>query len=227
MKRSSILATMVATGLLGIAALAPGAASADVLCDSVFFSYNCPAENTYGIGTEFHADNNGNILISGAKDEKQKLASCSDSEFDTTITNAGGAGPHHPNNPEVSIANAAFTDCDLVPVPGLEVPISVLSNGYGVITRYDFSGSMKGRFYWLDEQIEVDLMEYGLGRNCVYSVVGTGTLAGPKTDETSVTKIVFDDTAMQLISGTACYFKTLYLSGRYDLGSQGVYVNFE
>lgn len=227
MKRTSILATTAVTALLGIAALGASSASADVLCMDVDISYDCPAEKTYGVGTEFHAWDKGGVKLS-ASFNGANMATCNDSEFDWTVTGAGGA--YMEAFPKVDTTNLSFANCG-------NDSVSVVDDGTGVITVYQgYGGSQKGTFTPTDLQIKVKTdWVYNNGTNydeCVYKIVGSGTIAGWKTDESSVTKVVFTDAPVEKVSGSVGCFKAKF-SGQYNFpfelnpfngGLYGIYV---
>jgi hypothetical protein len=221
MKRTSILATLLATGLLGIAALGASSASADVLCSDVAFDYNCPTEKTYGVGAEFHADNHGAFRLEGGTKKTVNLVTCGDSNMDMTVTDAGGSA--YNEHPEVDMTNLTFSSCG-------DDSISVVSDGTGVITTLSIgSGSQQGFYYPSGLQIKATtnwLYPYGTGE-CTYEILGRGTLAGAKTDESGITKIVFTEALAELVSssGLGCGPKVRF-SGQYDfeLYPEGIYV---
>lgn len=213
MKRLSILATLATVALLGIAALGAGSASADVLCNKVVGgSYDCPTQNTYGVGAEFHATNHGAISLK--RTGGSTIFSCGTSELDMTVTNAGGAGYQYP---EVDVSNLTLSNC-------YGGPASFTSDGGGLFTPYSLS-SLKGLFHWSGEKLET-AVKFPWDENqevkCSYDIVGTGTLAGAKTEGEfdELTKIKFNAAPTQRIKenipwGFLCPEEPLF-SGQYD-----------
>lgn len=212
MKRTSILATMLASALLCIAALGASSASADVLCRDMNLSYNCPAEDTYGVGTEFYAWNYGVLTLNASKETTFNMATCANSEMNMTVTDAGGVWPAYP---KVDTANLSFKKCG-------DDSVSVVSDGTAGITQESLgSGSQQGLFYPSGLQIKVTTnWLYGSGAytDCVYAIEGPGKIIGWKTDGSSVTRLVFTNAVAKRISGEAslgCLGKS-YFSGQYN-----------
>jgi hypothetical protein len=220
MKRTSILATMLAAALFGIAALGSGSASAAVLCENLAGN-DCPAGETYGVGTEFHAERHGVMTLKSGAGET--IFACAGSDLDMTVTDAGELGYGWAQSPEVDISNLTFGSCG-------DDPTSVVSDGSAVITQEEpGSGSQKGIFHWSGAQIETLTMNALNPKpyKCTYTIVGTGLLVGAKTIQYSnLTKLVFSSALAEKVSGSVfCPGKT-YFSGQYDfdLDPEGIYV---
>ena len=207
MKRTSILATMVVTGLLGIAALGASSASADILCNKVFSSGTCPTGNVFPVGTKFHAAQQSAIVLKSAAGKT--LFACGLSAMDLTVTNAGGGELKYP---KMDVTNLTFGGCGDDPTFGV-------SGGSAVIDRVP--GTFKGGFNWSGEQIETRTNVYGPGTEtrCIYSIEGPGTIVGPEQSEKSgTTQLVFKDTPAQVVGGAQWYLCTkATFSATYDI----------
>lgn len=212
-KRATILATMVATGLIGIAALGGGSASADVLCKDVAFNYNCSAEKTYVVGSEFDASAGSAFKVQAGTSGENLMATCASSSLDWTLTNAGGS--FETAYPEVDTTSMNISGC------GGDDSISVVSDGGGKISQLSIgSASQKGRFYPSGLQIKVVSNWFFNGyfgfAECTYKVVGPATIEGAKTNEYGEPRIVFSEAFAETVSkvGYGCYDNARF-SGRY------------
>jgi len=203
----SILTTMLVAGLLGLAALGVSSASADVLCDELYLS-DCPAANTYGVGTEFHTIQHGGIFLKNVYGAT--IFACGLSTLDLKVTNAGGSFYQYP---EVAITNLTFSGCG-------EDTASTVSGGNALISKIG-GGSVQGLFHWSNSQISTFTHVYGKeqGLNCKYSIADPGTLSGAKTEEGSsreLTKIIFKSTLAKAVNSPVCFQKA-YFSAQYDV----------
>jgi hypothetical protein len=211
MKRISILATMVASALLYIAASAAGPASADVLCDELYIT-KCPTEHIYKVGSEFHSTQHGAVYLKNPSG--WVMFACGLSTLDTKVTNAGG--PNATEYPKVNVTKLTLSSCG-------EDSASILNGGNALISRYNFGGSLKGLFYWSENEIAINthfLGKGGAGVNCTYSIEGPATLAGAKTEEGpsyESTVLKFNAAPTKFISGQywLCPPKA-YFTAQYD-----------
>lgn len=227
MKRLSIFATLVVTGLLGIAAVGAGSASADVLCKKVVGNYNCPTEDTYGVGTEFQAENwpggsDGDLKLLATGNGNITMATCTATELDALLTDAGGY--YESGYPKVDITNLIIGFCG-------DDSISVISDGEAKITTLAIgSPSLQGTFRPSGLQIKVTtnwLGQYYETGVCTYNIVGTARIEGAKTNEWGANRLVFNDTLAELVSksGQGCT-SIARLSGQLTFSEPltGIYV---
>lgn len=174
MKRMSILATLVATGLLGIAVLAPGSASADVLCQRVAANNDCPTNKTYGVGAEFEGwsyegwSENVKIYTPIAK------VSCKESELGMKVTDAGGTGEFA--IPDVDITLFTLRNCSNT--------ASVLTKGYAWIEQLSPTSQLPS-FNQVGQRVATKVAWFGGSTqyDCTFEIVGPGTLVGPELKE--------------------------------------------
>jgi hypothetical protein len=220
-KRASILATMVATGLIGIAALGASSASADVLCKDIAFNYDCSTEKTWGVGTEFEALSGAVVMTPGASGGWPAMATCAGSNLEWKVTNAGGY--YETAYPEVDATSMKIFGC-------VEDSISVINDGGGKITQLSYgSASQQGLFY--PSGLEVKTISNWLNgkyEECTYKIVGSGTIEGAKTTGSSETKLIFKEALAEKLTGTGtgCFPKARF-TAKYSFGfesGEGIYV---
>lgn len=200
MKRMSILATLVATGLLGIAVLAPSSASADVLCQRVALNNDCPANKTYGVGAEFEGWSyegwSENVKITSGFGK----VTCKESELGMKVTDAGGGGENA--IPDVDITLFTLRNCTGT--------TTVLAKGYAWIKRLN-STSQLGSFNLVGQRVATKAAWLGGATqyDCTFELVGPGTLVGPELKEgyAEFTELRYDSSnsrAKKVAGGFAC-----------------------
>jgi hypothetical protein len=229
MRRIKTVAMIMATSLIAVAVFGSGSASADVLCKKVSLTYDCAAGDTWGVGSQFHAENNpadynGDLELLGALGGTSPsivVAKCAFSEMDTTLTSAGGLFKY----PFLDITKLSFGSCG-------DDSMSVASAGGGTVTTlYEGSPSKQGLFKPSELKINVTSNWAGSNfpiSNCTYDIVGTARIEGAQTNELGVDRLVFNETQAKLVSysGSSCPQKAR-LSGQYyfvDLEPNGIYV---
>ncbi len=182
MKRTSILATLVVTGLLGVAALGAGSASATVLCKTAATENNCSTEDTYPVGTEIQAELAPNTKLTIGTKSGQFLNSCTSAEIGLTVSGEGNEGTLNAETDEYSISGCKNT-------------LNILPSVNGTFIHWT-PGTHGGDLYIINK-VEMNLAGQGMPTVwCYYDIWGPAKIVPGATPQ-----IVYGEGAEGIIVG--------------------------